>query len=177
MPLRRFAASPLRRVSRELHAVDREHLAPDQTLRIADGGHAPEHVRDVGAERANEVRDRGEVRRVIAAERDERDVLTTRLGDRAAADEAVGVRDEDDLEEERRRVRGGAGGVVPEAGIEGREIDGVVEQVVHGVREGAGEELAREVDGEEARIRVDVLVAGHGRGSGRGQQQRCRQNP
>ena len=28
--------APLRRVARQLHAVDREHLPPDQPLRVAD---------------------------------------------------------------------------------------------------------------------------------------------
>lgn len=41
----------------------------------------------------------------------------------------------------------------------------MVEQVIDGVLEGAGEELAGEVDGEEPRTRVDVLAAGHGRGA------------
>ena len=41
----------------------------------------------------------------------------------------------------------------------------MVEQVIDGVLEGAGEELAGELDGEEPRTRVDVLAAGHGRGA------------
>jgi hypothetical protein len=53
--------------------------------------------------------------------------------------------------------------VVAKASIEAREVDGVVEQVVQRVLEGAGEELARQIDGQQLRLGIDVLVPGHGR--------------
>jgi hypothetical protein len=43
----------------------------------------------------------------------------------------------------------------------------VVAPVIDRVLERAGEQLLREVDGPEARVRVDELVAGHGEGSTR----------
>ena len=60
-------APPLGRVARELHAVDREHLAADEALRVADRNDRREHAGDVLAERAHEVRDRREVGRRVAA--------------------------------------------------------------------------------------------------------------
>ena len=41
----------------------------------------------------------------------------------------------------------------------------MVEQVIDRVLERPGEQLPREVDGQESRIRVDVLVARHGVGA------------
>jgi hypothetical protein len=38
----------------------------------------------------------------------------------------------------------------------------VLYQVVHRMLEGAGEELPRQIDGQELGLRVDVFVAGHG---------------
>ena len=41
----------------------------------------------------------------------------------------------------------------------------------------AGEKLPSVVDGEDARIRIDVLIAGHWARGGRGEQQRYNENP
>ena len=122
-------------------------------------------------ERAHELGDRREVRRRVAAQRDERHVLPTRRLDPTAADDPVGVGDEHHLEQHRRRVGGRARLVVPKPRVEVREIDRVVEQVIHRVLERAGEQLPRQVDGQESRIRVDVLVAGHGSERGRNDRQ------
>ena len=50
-------------------------------------------------------------------------------------------------------------------------IDRVVEQMIDRVLKRPGQELPRQVDGQESRIRVDVLVAGHGSGRGRNDRQ------
>jgi hypothetical protein len=155
------SAAPLRRVARQLHAVDGEHLAPDQPFRIANRQHRPEDARDVVAERTHELRDGGEMGRLVPAERDKRHVLAAGLLDSATANNAVGVGGEDHLEEQRRRIRGGPRRVIAKARIEGREIDRVIEQVIQRVLEGAGEKLPRQVDGQELGIGIDVLVAGH----------------
>ena len=116
-------------------------------------------------ERADELRDGREVRRGVPAERDERHVLSAEALDSAAADDAVGVGAQDDGQEHRRRVGGRAGVVVPEARVEARQVDRLVQQVMRGVLEGAGQQLGGEIHRQEARARVDVLVAGHGGGS------------
>ena len=112
--------------------------------------------------------DRGEVRGGVAAARDEGDVLAAEALDPAAAHHPVRVGAEDHREEHAGRVGWRAGGVVPEPCVDARQIHRVREQVVRGVLEGARQELGGQVDRQEARARVDVLVAGHGQGGNRG---------
>jgi hypothetical protein len=51
--------------------------------------------------------------------------------------------------------------IVAEAGIETREIELVVEQVIQSVFEGAAQEFPLQVHRDEARTGVDVFVARH----------------
>ena len=101
--------------------------------------------------------------RGVAAEGDERHVLLAGALDPATAHDALRVGEEHHLQQHRRRIRRRARLVVPKARIERRQIDRVIEQMIQRVLEGAGEQLPREIDGQEPRVRVDVLVAGHGR--------------
>ena len=78
-------------MARQLHAINREHLATDQPLLIADGEDGREDVRDVLAQRADEVGEGGAVGRGVAAQGDERDVLLAGPRDAAAADDALRV--------------------------------------------------------------------------------------
>jgi hypothetical protein len=64
--------------------------------------------------------------------------LAARALDPAAAHDAVRVGTEDDLQQHRRRVGRRAGRVIPKAGIEARQINRVLEQVMAGVLKGAG---------------------------------------
>ncbi len=73
------------------------------------------------------------------------------------------IRRQHDFEEQGGRIRWSAGGIVPESRIEGAEIDGVLQEMVDRMLERAGEELPRQVDGQELGLRIDLLVAGHGR--------------
>jgi len=57
------AAPMFRSVAWQLHPINREHLAPDQPLAVAHREHGRKHLRDVVAERADEMGDGGEVRR------------------------------------------------------------------------------------------------------------------
>ena len=57
----------------------------------------------------------------------------------------------------------GAGGVVAITGIETGELEFVVDEVIQGRLEGAGQELPRQIDGEEARAGVYDFAAGHWR--------------
>lgn len=75
----------------------------------------------------------------ITREGDEDDVLTAGRLDVAAADDALAVGEEDDLEQHRRWVGGCAGGVVLVVDIESAEVDLMVEQVVECVLNGAGQ--------------------------------------
>ena len=80
-----------------------------------------------------------------------------------AAHDALGVGEEHHLEQHGRRICGRAGRVVLEARVEVGQIDFVIEQVVQRLLERAGQQLARQVDAQELRIRIDHFVAGHGR--------------
>lgn len=112
------AAFSLAGVARQLHAVDGEHLAADQTLHIADERDRRERVGDFVAETANETCNRGEVRSRIPGQGDEGDVFSTGAFDRSAADDAAAVGKQDQLEQDSGRVSGSAGVVVAVAGIE-----------------------------------------------------------
>jgi hypothetical protein len=52
----------LRRIARQLHAVDREHFAPDQSLPIADREHRGEDRGNLLPQGADEMGDGREVR-------------------------------------------------------------------------------------------------------------------
>jgi len=97
----------------------------------------------------------------VAAEGDERHVFLAGPLDPAAADDALRVGEEHHLQEQRRRIRRRPRRVVAKARIEVRQIDRVIEQVVEGVLEGPGQQLPRQIHGQEARVGIDVLVAGH----------------
>ena len=112
------AAAMLRRVTRQFHAVDRKHLAADQALRVTHGQYGREHARDVLTERAHELGDRREVRRAVTAQGDERDVLLARALDLPAAHDALRVREQHHLEQERRRIRRGARRIVLKSRVE-----------------------------------------------------------
>jgi hypothetical protein len=133
----------LRRVAGELHAINGEHRAPDQPLLIADRHHAGEHPRDLRLPRTHEVGDGREVRRGVAAERDEGDMLAARLFDPATADQPARIGEEHDLQEQGGRIRWSPGLIISKARIERREIDRAVEQVVEGMFEGARMQLLR----------------------------------
>lgn len=157
-----LAAAPLRRIARELHPIDGEHLAADQSLLVADRQDGGEDVRDVRALAADERGDRREVRGARSTEGNEGHVVLAQPGDRPASHDPARVGAEHHLEQHRRGIRGGASRVVPEAAVEARQADGMVEQVVDRVLEGAEEELGRQVYRQQARVGVDQLVAGHG---------------
>jgi len=127
----------LRGIAGQLHPIDGKHLAPDQALLVADGQYGGEDPGDIVAQRAHEVRDRREVRRLVAAEGDERHVLLARPGDRAAADDPARVGEKHDLQQRRRGIGGRARRVILEAGVEVRQVDHPRQQMMQGVLEGA----------------------------------------
>ena len=156
------AAAMLRCVAGQLDPIDRQHLAPDQSLAITHREHRRKDLGDFIAQRAHEVGNRREMRRGHAAQGHERHVFLAQALDRPAAHDTLGVRKQHHLEQHRRRVRGRARCIVPEPGVKVRQIDFVVEQVVERVLERARQQLAGEVDRDELRVRVQRLVSGHG---------------
>jgi hypothetical protein len=55
----------------------------------------------------------------------------------------------------------GSGHVVPKARVEVGEIDRVVDQVIQRMLERPWQQLPRQIDGQEPRVRIYVLVASH----------------
>ncbi len=140
---------------------DGEHLAADKPLAVADEQDFLEQRDDLGPQGADEVGEGGEVRRRVARQGNEGDLLATGTFDLARADDAAAVGEQDDLEQHRRRVGGRAGEIVPVAGIEALEVDLVIDKVVQGVLESAGQKLSLQIDGKKTRAGVDYLVARH----------------
>jgi hypothetical protein len=159
--LRPRATALLGRIARELDAVDRKHLAANQALSIADRDHRREDMRDLVPDRAHEVRDGGEMRGLIPAQCNERHVLRTGPRNRPATHDPAGVCKQHDLQQHGRRVGRRPGVIVPEPRIERRQIQRVIEQVVQRVFECPGQELPRQVNGQELGIGVDILLTGH----------------
>ena len=120
-----------------------------------------EHLRDVIAERADKVGNCRDMRGDHAAEGHERHVFLAQPLNRPTAYDALRVREEDHLEQHRRRIRRRAGGVVPKPGVDVHQIDGVLERVVQRVLEGTRQQLEGEVDRDELRVGGQRLVAGH----------------
>jgi hypothetical protein len=135
------AALGFRRIARQLHPVDGEHLAPDQSLAVADKQHLREHIGNVLTQRADEVRDGGEVRDVVSGQGDEGDVLSAGPLDRPARYHSLRIGEQDHLEQHRRRIGRGAGFVVAVARVEIGQIELMIEQLVQGVLEGTRQQL------------------------------------
>ena len=128
---------------------------------VADEEYLGEDAGDIVAQRCNKPGDSGEVRPAVAGQRDKGDVFAAGAPDAAAADNAHGVREQDNLQKHGGRIGGCPRHVVAVTRIETREIEFVVDQVVHGMFEGAGQKLLLQVDGEKAWAGVDVFVARH----------------
>lgn len=154
-------AACLTRIARQLDAIDGEHLPPDQPLGIAGGDDRREDGRDLIANGAHKLGDRREVGRRVPAERDKGDMLATQPLDAATADHPVRVGDEDHLEEHRRWIRRRPGLVVPKSRIEAGQIDLAGEEVMDRVFKRPGDQLPTQVNRQEPRRRVDVLITSH----------------
>ena len=98
---------------------------------------------------------------MLAAQSDEGNVLAAGAFNAAAAHYPQAVCKQHDLEQQPRRVGASAGGVVPVADIEPRQVDLVIDQIVLRVFESTGYKLPLEIDGNEARAGVDHFVARH----------------
>ena len=78
-------------VRRHLHPVDGKHILTDQTFLIANKQNVTEDRDDLIFTATDEIGDGGEVRSVIAAQRHKNDIVLTKRGDLAAADDTAGI--------------------------------------------------------------------------------------
>jgi len=128
---------------------------------MTEGEDGAEDGGDVVAELADELGAGGEMGLPVAAERDKDAVRLARSGDCPAAQDAVGIGVEDDLEEHGRGVGRCPGVVVAITGVEMGEVEFMVEEMIEDMLEGSGEELLGEVDGNEDRAGFEGFVARH----------------
>ena len=95
----------------------------------------------------HELGDLGVAGLTVAADGDELDIARTALLNCAAGDQALAVGQQDDLEHDARVVRTGSDFIVLEPGIQGFEIEFVIDQVVQCEGESAGDNLLRQDHG------------------------------
>ena len=96
--------------------------------------------------------------RVSAGEGHEDDVLLTALLYRPAGGDAPGVGIEDDLEKDGGIIGGSAGVIITVPIVKDGEIEFVIDQVVQGIFEGAGQDLLVKGDGDELALAVVILL-------------------
>ena len=141
-------APPLRRVARELHAIDREHLAADEPLRHRRSRPPPQRRgRSASPRVLTKCAIVVKCGAVIAAERDEGHLLLARRSIPRLLTMPCAYATSTTLRSSAGGYAGAPVVVVLKPRIEGGEIDRVLEQVIHRVLERAGEELAGEIDG------------------------------
>jgi hypothetical protein len=122
--------------------VNSKHLAPYQPLVIADEKHLAEHFCDVIFKNADESGEGGEVRGCVAGECEEGDVLLASARDVEAADDALALGEQYDIEQHDGRISYRTSHIIAESRIEVSQVDLVVKQVVQSVFDSAGDELS-----------------------------------
>ncbi len=132
---------PVSGVGGEFDAVDGEHVAPDQALCIAGYQDLVEQRFDLIAEVGDELGNVGVTGLAVAADGDELDVALACQFDRATRDEALAVGQQDDLEHDARVIGAGPHFVILEPGIQGLEVEFMIDQVVQCEGERAGDDL------------------------------------
>ena len=101
------------------------------------------------------------MRLAVAGQGDEGDVVTARALDVAAADDALGIGEQDDFEQHTRWVGCRTGHIVAKTRIKIGEVNIVVEQTIQRMLKSARQKLPLKVNGKKPRAGVDVFVARH----------------
>ena len=83
------------------------------------------------------------MRSLVAGQGDEGNVVAAGAFNLAAADDALRIGEQNDFEQNCRRVGGGTGLVVPVANVKAGEIQFMVDQIIQRMFEAAGEQLLR----------------------------------
>jgi hypothetical protein len=131
-------------VGGELDAIDGEHVAANQSLGIAGHQDLAEQGFDLGAEVGHELGNVGMAGLAVTADGDELDVAIARLFNRPAGDQALAVGQQHDLEHDARIVGAGSHFIVLELGVQGLEVEFVIDQVVQREGKAAGDNLLRQ---------------------------------
>jgi len=145
-----------------LAAVDGEHLPPQKAHLAADQQDLTEQRGDLPGRAGDELGDGREVWTAVGRDRHEDHVLAAECLDLAAAGDAARVGQQHDLQQNRRSVGRAARRIILELGIEDTQIEFIIDQVMDGVLEGAGENLVLKSDRQQHRLMVIVIdKAGH----------------
>lgn len=145
-------------------AIDGKELVAQQALLVADQQHLFEQLFDLSGVATDELRQRGEVRHRIAGQGLEDDVRFAAPLHLPTGGDALGVSEQNDLQQYGRVVSQSACVVVAVLWMEDRQVQLVLDQVMHGVFKGAGLKLFLVVDHDHGVLVVVVVFeAGHGR--------------
>ena len=116
---------------------------------------------DLAIEARDKPGNRCEVRGAVTAQGDKGDVLAAGALNGPAADDALAVGLQHDLEQQGRRIGRRARPIIAVALIKAGEIELVVNQVVQRVLKTTRKKLSLKINREKARAGVNVLIAGH----------------
>ncbi len=152
----------LGRVRRHLAAVDGEEFVTQQALVVAHQQHLLEQLFDFIRVTADELGQGGEMWNRIAGQGLEDDVGLAAPLHLAAGGDALGISEQDDLQENGRIVGQPTGVFIAVLGMKHRQVQLVLDQVVHRVFKGAGLELFLVIDDDHGILVVVVMLeAGH----------------
>lgn len=155
-------ATLLAGVAGKFDAVDGEHIASDEALRVAGHEYLTEQRLDLFAQATDELGDVGVAGLAVATDGDELDVAGTGAFYRPAGDDAMAVGQQYHLEHDARVVGTGAYLVVVESRIQCAEVQFVVDQVVQCEGEAARFDLFTQHYRQHQAVALLGLVAGHG---------------
>jgi hypothetical protein len=155
------AALALAGVARQLDPVDGEHLPPDQPLAQADRNHRGKSLGNGLLSSAYEGCNGREVRAAVAAQGHECHVVAAGTLDRSAADNALRVGKQHNLQQHRGWVGLRSESIIVVVGVKGRQVQLMIKQVAQGVLERPGQQLAAQIYRQQLRARIDVLVPCH----------------
>ncbi len=144
-------------VGGQLASVDGEHLLADQTHVIADQQYLLKELGDFFGGRGDELGDGCEVGAGIGGQGHEQHVLVAKRLDAPAAGDAPGVGQQHDLEQQRRVVGTAAGVLVAVLVVKDTQVEFLIDQVVQGVFERAGQDLAIEADRDKSTLGLIVF--------------------
>lgn len=133
------AALALAGVAGEFDAIYRKHLTAYQALAVTEVEDVAEQRRNLVTQGADEGGKRGVVRGAVTTEGDEGDLFTAGAFYLTTADNAAAIRKQDDFEQHGGWIGGSASLVVLVAGIEGLEVNLMVDQIIQRVLERAGQ--------------------------------------
>ena len=153
-----LAAPFPRGVGGQLHAIEREVRVAQQSRLVAGEKDLLEDLLGLLTQLGDEGREGAVVRTNPAAQSHEDYISPARLFHPARGEDALAVGVEHDLEQQPRIVGLLAGFVVVVAPLEALEPDAVVDEMVDGVLERAGEQLLLQIDGHHQVLGVIVIL-------------------